>query len=136
METSTKLILAFLLLVNSRVALAQTKHQGMPEAPKPIKQNPKPAAAQGPLEISVSVTEKGFEPSEIKVKKGIKTDLVLTRTTDNTCATKVHFAGDGKLIDLPLNTPVHLPVPSKKEGTLKFGCSMKMMVSASVIVEK
>ena len=39
--------------------------------------------------VELTVTEKGFEPTPVKVKKGEPLELVVTRKTDKTCATAI-----------------------------------------------
>src|SRR5688500_6017914 len=49
-----------------------------------------PAAKPGePRTIALSVTEKGYEPSPLTLKQGEPVKLVLTRTTEETCATEI-----------------------------------------------
>ena len=50
------------------------------------------ATAKNELQtIALVVTEKGFEPSTIKVKPGTHVILKITRKTDKTCATDIQI---------------------------------------------
>ena len=91
---------------------------------------PKPA---GNGEIPVKVDDKGFSPSSVTVQKGAQAALVFTRTTDDTCATKVVFPELKIEKDLPKNTPVKVDVPTDKEQKLTFQCGMGMYKSSVVV---
>ena len=92
--------------------------------------------AAGPREIEVKVTDNGYEPAEIHIQKGEKVDLLITRTTEETCAVNIQFEGSKKLVQLPMNKQVRVSVPATgKAGKIKFGCSMKMMIGGVIIVE-
>ncbi len=84
--------------------------------------------------IPVTVTSKGFEPTSIPVKVGETVILVVTRTTDRTCA-KVFTIPDRKIRkELPLNHAVELRFTANKPGDVRFACSMGM-VAGTLVVE-
>ena len=85
--------------------------------------------------VEISVTEDGFEPTPIKVKKGEPLKLVVTRKTDTTCATELVVPEAGLKVKLPLDKAVDVSFTPKKTGELKYGCGMEMMVSAVLLVE-
>ena len=85
--------------------------------------------------VEIAVTENGFEPTPIKVKKGEPLKLVVTRKTDKTCATEIVIKEAGVKVALPLNKPVEVPFTPAKAGEIKYGCGMDMMVSAVLFVE-
>lgn len=91
----------------------------------------KPPPAPG--QVDVTANEKGFQPSSVTVKKGAPATLVFTRTTDDTCATKVVFPELSLEKDLPKNQPVAITVPTEKAQTLTFQCGMGMYKSSVVI---
>ena len=78
-------------------------------------------------EIQVSVTDKGFEPSRIEVNKGDAVTLVVTRKTDQTCATGIVVADRGITQDLPLNEPVRVALGNVESGEIGFACPMDMI---------
>ena len=97
-------------------------------------QKKKEPQALGPAtDVPVRVTEKGFEPSRIEVKKGSNATLVFTRVTDKTCATDVVFSGNGAHLDLPLNQPVRIALGTVNEN-IPFACGMKMITGEVVAV--
>ena len=94
-------------------------------------------AEKGPRRIGVSVTEEGFVPKRLTVKKGEPVTLVFTRRTDRTCAKDVVIYLDGERTvsrKLPLNQPVEVTVTFPKAGERGFACSMKMH-GAAIMVE-
>ena len=82
--------------------------------------------ASGPSEIQVAVTDSGFEPKNVVVKKGHPAVLVITRKSNSTCATEAIFTETGKKYDLPLNTPVRIDLTGASPGTLHYACGMDM----------
>jgi plastocyanin domain-containing protein len=86
-----------------------------------------PSGDSANREIEVSVTDKGFEPSRIEVKKGDNVTLVVTRKTDQTCATGIVVADRGITKDLPLNEPVRVAIGSVEGGEIGFACPMDMI---------
>lgn len=83
----------------------------------------------------VSVTAKGFEPKEIRVKLGEQLNLVITRKTDETCATEIVIDEHNIKQALPLNQAVTVSFTPKKSGTLKYGCGMNKMINARIVVD-
>jgi plastocyanin domain-containing protein len=94
-----------------------------------------PAARAAERRIDLTVTSKGFEPSPVRVKKGEKVVLVVTRKTDRTCAKEIVVPSMGLKAALPLDKPVELRLTPAKTGELKYGCAMGQMVSGVLVVE-
>jgi plastocyanin domain-containing protein len=93
-------------------------------------------AAQAGRKIEITVNEAGFEPREIKLKKGEPATLVFTRKTERTCITAIDIpAEDVKKLKLPLNQPVALTITPKKAGVEAFHCSAMGMGNGKLIVE-
>ena len=85
--------------------------------------------------IQMQVTEAGFEPNRIKVKKGAPVKLVITRKTDQTCAKEIVIDEYKIHTKLPLDTPVTVAFTPTKSGELKYGCAMDKMVSGVLLIE-
>jgi plastocyanin domain-containing protein len=85
--------------------------------------------------VEIKVTEKGFQPDPITLKKGEPVTLKVTRTTDNTCATE--FVLDEHQLNqkLPLNETVAIRFTPAKTGELKYGCAMDKMISGRFVIE-
>lgn len=96
-----------------------------------------PAAIAAPKgnAIDMKVTEKGFEPAAVKVKKGEPVTLVITRTTDATCAKEIVIDEHAINTKLPLNKPVKVTFTPKKSGDLKYGCAMDKMIGGVLSVQ-
>lgn len=85
-------------------------------------------------EIQIAVTENGFEPAEVTVRRGERVTLVVTRKTEKTCATEFVMKGQGIHQPLPLNRPVTIAFTPAEAGELRYACGMDM-VAGKVIVK-
>ena len=106
------------------------KDEPTPPAPVAVA----PAAASG-RRVALEVTGDGFVPSNVAVKSGEAVTLVVTRKTDETCATELLIEGTDIKRELPLNKAVEIAWTPTKPGKVKFGCAMDMMVSGMLVVE-
>lgn len=86
-------------------------------------------------EYILTVTDKGFEPATLKVKKDTSFILKVTRKTDSTCATDLVIPSQKIKVELPLNKEVEVKVGKLAKGEVKFGCAMDMMIGAVMIAE-
>jgi plastocyanin domain-containing protein len=84
--------------------------------------------------INILLTEKGFEPDNVKLRVGQPTKLIFMRKVQRTCATEVLLTDYNIKRDLPLNSPVAIEFTPKKTGTLSFSCGMNM-IKGSLIVQ-
>lgn len=84
------------------------------------------AGSNGPVEIRVTASENGFQPESLTVAKGRPTTLIITRTSDATCATEAIFTETGRRYELPLNQEVRIDVPTDAPMTLHYACGMAM----------
>jgi plastocyanin domain-containing protein len=89
----------------------------------------------GANEIQIAVTEDGFEPNKIAVKSGDDVTLVITRKTDQTCATEVLVPERDLRQELPLNQAVAVKLGKVEPGTIAFACPMDM-VKGEVLVRE
>ncbi len=95
-----------------------------------------PAAAPAGNKIEIKVTENGFEPKEIKVKKGQPVTLSFLRTTDRTCIKAIDIPAEKvKNFALPLDKAVTLTITPAKAGVEKFHCTAMAMGDGRIIVE-
>jgi hypothetical protein len=93
------------------------------------------AAAPPKGTIVMSVTESGFVPDQIRVKKGEPLKLVITRKTDATCAKALVIDEYQVHVDLPLDKPVTVAFTPSKSGQIKYGCAMNKMISGMLIID-
>src|SRR5437868_1656758 len=100
---------------------------------KPAKET---ASKKSGEKLEIAITDKGFEPDKLEVKKGQPVELVFTRKTDQTCIKEVVIdTGSSKIQKpLPLNKAVSIKTKFTKAGDLKYACSMNMF-SGTVTVQ-
>jgi plastocyanin domain-containing protein len=88
---------------------------------------PRHAATGGGEEVQIAVTDRGFEPAVAVAKRGQAVTLVVTRKTDQTCATELVIAGLDLHRTLPLNQAVRIELPAARADTLSYKCGMDML---------
>ena len=76
--------------------------------------------------VPITVTRNGYEPWRVEARQGVPLTLVVTRTTDETCATELVLPEYGIDRKLPLNEPVTITFTPARTGTLRYSCAMKM----------
>jgi len=87
--------------------------------------------------VEIKVTEDGFQPREIQLKKGERVSLVFTRVTDDTCITAIDIPAEKvSKVELPLDKPVSVTITPAKEGTEEFHCSAMGMGDGRLIVSR
>lgn len=77
--------------------------------------------------ITLTVTDKGFEPNTVDVKPGTPVVLKVTRKTDETCAKEIKILSKKITKALPLNKEVSIQIGSLEKGEIRFACGMDMM---------
>ena len=92
----------------------------------------KPPAAGGAT-VAMKVTAAGFEPDKVTAKQGQPLTLVITRTTEKTCATEIVVKDYGINTPLPLNKPVSVTFTPTRSGQVKFACAMDMIGGVVVV---
>jgi plastocyanin domain-containing protein len=85
--------------------------------------------------VQMTVTDAGFEPNTVKIKKGVPVKLVITRKTDKTCAKEIVIDEYGINTPLPLGKAVTVAFTPTKSGELKYGCAMDKMIGGVLFVE-
>ena len=141
MKPFARLVKAFLAVTVSLALLHGTQGCAkQPSAPaQPATSTAKaggaaPAASSARV-VELAVTDDGFQPDSVKVKKGEPLKLVVTRKTDATCATELVLEEHTINAALPLNKPVEIAFTPTKSGELRYGCAMGKMVSGVLMVE-
>jgi len=65
------------------------------------------AAPPAGTKVEIKITDAGFEPREVKAKRGEPVTLVFVRTTDRTCIKAIDIPAEKvKAFELPLNKAV------------------------------
>ena len=77
--------------------------------------------------FTVKITERGFEPVSLTLRRGVQARITFLRTTDQTCAKEIVLRDFGIRRDLPLSQPVVVTLTPNKKGEFDFTCGMNMM---------
>lgn len=110
------------------VALAGCKKAEKPApapTPTPAPAVAAPVGSDGLRHVAIEAGKDGYVPDKIAGKPGEKLVLTFTRTMDASCISQLK-APDGKMVDLPLNKPVDVPVTVPQTGEVGFACGMDM----------
>ena len=83
-------------------------------------------------EIPVKITDRGFEPREVDVRRGDDVTLVFTREVEQTCAVSV-VVGDSAIQKVwPLHQPVRVALGKVSQDHVAFACPMRMLTGEVV----
>jgi plastocyanin domain-containing protein len=82
---------------------------------------------------SVDLTERGYEPSSIRLRRGIPARVTFTRKVSATCATEVLLADYSIRRALPLGEPVVVEFTPQKTGEFTFSCGMGMLRGTVIV---
>lgn len=74
----------------------------------------------------IRITEYGYEPASLRLRRGVPARVAFLRTTDGTCAKEVVFADYGIRRELPLNKTVVVSFTPTRAGEFSFTCGMNM----------
>lgn len=85
-----------------------------------------------PSEVKIEVTDDGFVPPLAYIPRARPFILLVTRTSDATCATAMVFERTRQKFLLPLDQTVRIELPAASEDTVKYTCSMGMVRGALV----
>jgi|SRR5215468_2301078 len=93
---------------------------------------PEPPRVEGAV-VRLRVTPAGIEPPEVRVAAHRALTLVVTRTTEQTCATELVVEGaQPERALLPLDRPVTFTLGPHEPGVLRYGCAMGQMVGGAL----
>src|SRR5215475_6249008 len=121
-----KTIIATIILLVAAIALLAT----FGHAPEAASEAAPQSEAQT---ATVEVTDKGFEPSSLKLKADAPAKVTFVRKTDATCAKVVMIKEYNINRKLPLNEPVTVEFTPHK-GEFTFACGMDM-IKGKLVVE-
>jgi plastocyanin domain-containing protein len=121
--------------LSGTVACKKADNQASPQPTKePVQEAAKETKNAGQT-IEMKVTEKGFEPANVAVKKGEPVTLVITRTVERTCATEIVIDDYGINTKLPLNKAVTVSFTPKAAGDIQYGCAMGKMIGGVLKIQ-
>lgn len=84
--------------------------------------------------VRIEVTSNGFVPAEIKLARGEPVTLVVTRSTDDTCARDIVIPAWGVKQRLPLGESVVIELTPSIRESVRFACGMDG-ISGLLVVE-
>lgn len=109
---------------------------GGSHGPRPGQDSGREQKERGELrQVKIKVTEKGFEPSAVKVRAGERLTLLITRKTDKTCAKEIVIAPLGLKENLPLGKTVRVYIGPQEAGRITFACAMDM-IKGEILVQE
>ncbi len=102
-----------------------------------------PAGENGPVKLAnvpagatkITVSEKGYEPASIPVKKGQPVKLAFYRSDANNCGGEVVFAKLSIRKKLDVGETVLVEFTPKDAGEIAFACGMDMLSGKVVVTE-
>lgn len=86
-----------------------------------------------PQRARIEITEQGFAPGIVHLKRSVPVRVTFIRRTDATCATSIVVAEYGFNRPLPLNQPVVFSFTPKRSGIIGFACGMNMMQGKMIV---
>ncbi len=105
---------------STRTSTAPTTLQNLNAQPAKV-QNPKVQTAR------IVVSDTGYQPPTLSLKKGVPAQITFLRTSSTTCGTEVLFPALKIDQKLPLNQPVVINLTPQKTGAILFQCGMGML---------
>jgi hypothetical protein len=82
---------------------------------------------------TVALTEKGYEPISLKLRRGVPAQVTFIRKVAATCGTQIVLQDYDIKRDLPLNVPVLVKFTPKKSGDFSFTCGMGMLRGSLIV---
>lgn len=75
----------------------------------------------------IVITTKGYQPTSLKLRRGVPARVTFVRTTDATCAKEIVLPDFNIRRALPLNEPVVVVFTPTRGGSFTFVCGLNMM---------
>ena len=80
-------------------------------------------ARPGVRTAKIEINTKGYQPTSLKLRRGVRARLTFLRTTDATCAKEIGLPDFSIRRVLPLNEPVVVNFTPIKRGAFTFVCA-------------
>jgi RND family efflux transporter MFP subunit len=81
----------------------------------------------------VRITANGYEPSTIRLQKGVPARVTFVREVEATCSTDVVIEAFGIKKELPFKEPVVVAFTPRSAGEFEFACGMNMLHGKIII---
>lgn len=83
---------------------------------------------------TVALTDKGYQPASLKLRRGVPARVTFVRRIEETCGKEIALPAYNIRRALPLNEPVVVEFTPDKAGEFNFTCGMGML-RGTVIVQ-
>jgi len=90
-------------------------------------------AASDVQTATVTLTEQGYQPASIQLRRGVPARVTFVRKVEATCGTELLIPDYQIKRDLPFNEPVVIEFTPNKRGESEFSCGMKMLRGKIVV---
>ena len=90
------------------------------------------AGAGGAQEVTITV-QAGYEPAEVKVKRGVPVRLIFDRQETSGCSEEIVIPDFGIRKFLPAFQKTAVELTPKQAGTFEFTCGMSMLHGRLVV---
>jgi len=102
-------------------------------APEVQRRDTGQARSSGVQSRMIIVDREGYQPSAIKLRRGVPARLTFIRKAAEGCGTEVLIPAYKIDRPLPLNTPVVVEITPNRSGRFKFTCGMNMFRGAIMV---
>lgn len=82
---------------------------------------------------TVTLTDKGYQPRSLKLRRGIPARVTFIRKIEETCGKAIAIPQYNIRRELPLNEPVVLEFTPNKAGEFNFTCGMGMLRGTLIV---
>ena len=86
--------------------------------------------------VTVTLTDEGYRPASIKLRRGVPARVTFVREIEETCAKEIAIPEYKIKRTLPLNEAVVVEFTPNKSGEFSFACGMGMLRGKVVVQEK
>lgn len=82
---------------------------------------------------TVTLGEAGYQPSRLKLRRGVPARLTFVRKIEETCGKEIAIPDYNIRRALPLNEPVTVEFTPTKSGEFNFTCGMGMLRGTVIV---
>jgi hypothetical protein len=118
------------LKLNPSQAAVVGSSSSVPSGPK---DNQPPDAVPGVQSVTVMLTEQGYKPETIRLRRGVPARLTFIRKVEATCGTDLLIPDYQIKRDLAFNEEVVVEFTPSKRGESEFSCGMRMIRGKIVV---
>jgi cobalt-zinc-cadmium efflux system membrane fusion protein len=126
---------SFLLRAESlKLNPSQATTTGLSSSTKPARSETRALdATPGVQSVTVLLTEQGYQPGSVRLRRGVPARVTFLRKVEATCGTELLIPDYQIKRDLPFNEPVVVEFTPNKRGESEFSCGMKMLRGKIVV---